>query len=529
MGTTSLYLKQNVQVEPLFNQWYAWSHLVAPATAAMNITNSHLKIMKSYVAAPQVHANAVKNPAMLGGPFIDYQGQKVSEIKTLIERTTKEQEHMLRFAESVKALDDILRNEARGYSLEPLYPKIPDNLRGFVEIVYDLNNNPSIRFLESLLYRSKYYRPASQAILLSLINRDDRPFALSTPRLADENSLQINIPFDHPAVDEMFRMKDKPQEFGFIAELLDLEEDREALLSTFLTEQKPPGRQKYTGDDVVVRYYGHACLSVETKDVCIFTDPALSYTYENGIKRYTYLDPPDVIDYVLITHGHQDHIMFETLLQLRHKVRTVIVPRNQAGSLQDPSLKLVLQNIGFKNVIEIGDLETIEIEGGTITGLPFLGEHADLNIGSKIAHLVQLKDKKFLFAADSNNIEPKLYEHIFNFLGDIDVLFLGMECDGAPLSWLYGPLMTRPLDRKMDQSRRLSGSNYEKGLAIVDQFNCKQVYVYAMGQEPWLNYVMSIKYAEDSNPIVASNKLVEECRRRGIVAERLFGQKELTY
>lgn len=66
MSGTKYYLKQNVQVEPLVNQWYAWSHIVAPAQAAMNFANLHLKIMKSYVNAPQVHANAVKNPALLG-------------------------------------------------------------------------------------------------------------------------------------------------------------------------------------------------------------------------------------------------------------------------------------------------------------------------------------------------------------------------------------------------------------------------------------------------------------------------------
>jgi hypothetical protein len=104
-----------------------------------------------------------------------------------------------------------------------------------------------------------------------------------------------------------------------------------------------------------------------------------------------------------------------------------------------------------------------------------------------------------------------------------------MECDGAPLSWLYGPLMTKPLDRKMDQSRRFGGSDYERGIGIVNQFNCKEVYVYAMGQEPWLNYIMSIKYTEESNPIIASNRLVEDCRSRGIVAERLFGKMEIHY
>jgi hypothetical protein len=81
----------------------------------------------------------------------------------------------------------------------------------------------------------------------------------------------------------------------------------------------------------------------------------------------------------------------------------------------------------------------------------------------------------------------------------------------------------------MDQSRRFGGSNYERGIGIVNQFNCSEVYVYAMGQEPWLNYIMSIKYTEQSNPIIASNRLVKDCMSRGIVAERLFGMKELIY
>lgn len=523
------FLKQNIQVEPLINRWYAWSHLVAPAPAAMNITNLHLKIMKSYISAPQVHANAVKNPAMLGGPFIDYQGGRVAEIKALLDQTTKEQAHMIRFAESVKVLDDLLRNEAKGYNLGPLYARVPENLKGYVELVYDLNHNPSIRFIEALLYRSEYYNLSAQSVALSVIEQDERPFVLSTPRLPNEGVLILEIPFKHPGLDELFRMKETAQTFDYIKELVGLKPEQEELFKTFLTEEQPPAAQRYDGDGVRLRYFGHACVLIETRDVSILVDPVLSYKYENGIERFTFLDLPPSIDYVLITHGHQDHIMFETLLQIRHKVNTVILPRSRGGCLEDPSLKLIMQQIGFENVSELGEMETVQIPGGTIVGLPFLGEHGDLNIGSKIAHLLRLKDKTFLFAADSDNIEPALYRHIFASLGDIDVLFLGMECDGAPLSWLYGPLTTRAIDRKMDQSRRFSGSDYQRGIAIVNQFNCGEVYVYAMGQEPWLNYAMSIKYTEESNPIVASNKLVADCLSRGITAERLFGTKELIY
>src|SRR6185295_1574328 len=81
------YLKPNVLLEPLVDQWYAWSNLIPPATAARNITHRHLRIMESYVANPGAHAAAVQNPKLLGGPFIDYGGKRVDEIQALIAQT----------------------------------------------------------------------------------------------------------------------------------------------------------------------------------------------------------------------------------------------------------------------------------------------------------------------------------------------------------------------------------------------------------------------------------------------------------
>jgi hypothetical protein len=48
-----------------------------------------------------------------------------------------------------------------------------------------------------------------------------------------------------------------------------------------------------------------------------------------------------------------------------------------------------------------------------------------------------------------------------------------------------------------------------------------------MGQEPWLSHITSIEYTEKSKPIVDSNRLIEACRERGIVAERPYGMKEM--
>ncbi|KIO74905.1 polyketide synthase [Pedobacter lusitanus] len=526
----SLYLKPNVVIEPLYDRWYAWSHLISPATAAMNIVGRHLKIMNSYLQAPQIHAAAVKNPKMLGGPFMDLKGGRVNEVKQLVNDTVEKQKELLSFCESIKELDRMLKHEAKGFSLESLYASIPEELKGYVELVYDLNNNASFRFFESLLYKSKFYNESSQSIALWVTQNDERPFALSTPKLDDDNVIHLNIPFNSPAIDALAKMKRIPGEINVIKEMIDLNPEQEELFDSMFTETPPTAYEKYEGDKIRMRYFGHACILVETKDVSILVDPLISYYgYQSDVARFSDMDLPEVIDYVLITHNHQDHILFETLLPLRHKIRNLVVPRTSGGALQDPNLKLMFNKIGFENVIEIGEMETINFKDCQITGIPFIGEHCDLNIQAKICHHVNVGDFSILFAADSCNVAPELYQHIQKEIGDLDVVFLGMECDGAPLTWLYGPLLTEELSRDKDSSRRLAGSNFERGMDLVNIFNPKEVYVYAMGMEPWLEFISSIKYTDASHPIVASNKLIEQWRMKGGIAERLYGEKELLY
>lgn len=521
-----VYLKPNTLAVPLFNQWYAWSHLIPPASASMYVLNSHIKIMESFVSNPQMHIAALKNPAMISGPFIHHDANRVPEVRALLDRTKKEQGHLVGLAEGIKELNQTLMTEAQGYSLEPLYEKVPDILKGYVELVYDLNNFPQIRFIEGLLYESRHYDTSSQSIALSLINSDERPFIINTPQLKSKGDLHLNIPFADRRLDELFKMKDVPQPYSYIKEVLEVRDEDDELFSSFFSEVSPCSAP-YRDGRVRVRYFGHACILVESNNVSILCDPLISYQYPANDHRYTSADLPEQIDYVLVTHYHQDHLMLEMLLQIRHKIRNLVVPKSSGLGLIDPSLKLILQTIGFRNVIEIDEMETIEIEGGRITSIPFLGEHADLNVRAKTAYHIDIEGKRILCMADSNNLEPRLYEHIGSSGKEVDALFIGMECDGAPLSWVYGAFLPKPLARKMDQSRRLNGSDYEKAMKIVTCLNAKQVYVYAMGQEPWLVFVMGLQYTDKSRPILESNKLVAACRERGLVSERLLGQKQI--
>ncbi|MEO6730454.1 MAG: MBL fold metallo-hydrolase, partial [Ferruginibacter sp.] len=91
MSTQQFYLKPNTVLEPLVDKWYAWSHLISPATAAMNIVGRHHSITESYLAAPSIHAEAVLNPKMRGGPFMDFGGGRIDEVTALHEASLQQQ------------------------------------------------------------------------------------------------------------------------------------------------------------------------------------------------------------------------------------------------------------------------------------------------------------------------------------------------------------------------------------------------------------------------------------------------------
>lgn len=519
-----LFLRSNCAVEPLIDRWYAWPHLVPPATAARNLTERHLRIMDSYLSDPEAHAEAARNPALAGGPFVRYATDRSAEIAALRESTWKEQARLIELSGAIAELEALVDQEARGYALEPLYERLPAPLRGCVELVYDLRNRPAYRLLEPLLYR-RFDSAGAQSLMLSLVGDDDRAFIFSTPRLDDRRSLHWRVPFASDQVDRFFGYRATRVSGAELSELLGARGCDE-LVAQMLTEREPPPPRRFEGPGTRWRYFGHACVLVESQGRAILTDPAFSYPFANASPRYTLEDLPPFIDFVLLTHAHQDHVVLESLLQLRERIGTILVPRNSGGYLQDPSLKLILRACGFTHVTEMAEMDEIVDGQVRVQAIPFFGEHCDLAILSKTAWLVRTGQDAILFAADSRNLSRALYEEVRAHTGDISTVFIGMECDGAPLSWIYGPLLTAPLERRVDQSRRANASDCAGALALAEAIGCRAAYVYAMGQEPWLQFISSIRYDADSNPIVQSDRLVTTLRERGIPAERLFGSAE---
>ena len=527
MQSNKYVLKPDVVIEPLISRWYAWSHLVSPATACMNLAYRYLPLMESFVTSPDVHAAACKNPALIGGPFVDLPASSTAEVQQLIQ-TTKQQSEMILFGEGLREAFRLLMKNADGFSIEKFYSLLPESVKGYVELSYTLSGAPDLRVIEPLLYKKGFHKPENQSAMMYRVKGDQRTFAFSTPRLKRHDAIEIESPFDSDTYDFLATLRSVPRSLDDITQALQIPEDNIELLRSFLTEDKlvaapqtPKGKTRW-------RYFGHACVLVESPtNVNVLVDPLIAYEKHASLAHFTLNDLPDHLDYVVLTHNHADHVQIETLLAIRHKVDTIVVP-SSGGSLVDPSLRLMLESIGFKKVIELDVFESMTKGDLTLRALPFLGEHGDLDIRTKAAWLVNSGKDTILFAADSNNLEPKLYDLIQEHYGSVSTLFLGMECLGAPFSWVYGAYLPIAVDRKKDQTRRLNGSDSDRGMKVIHSLKCDSAYIYAMGAEPWLQFVTSIDPSEDTVPAVNARQLLELCKASDIKAERLFGSADVT-
>ena len=521
-----VYLRSETKIEPLAGRWYAWGHLLSPVQQALNIAFRQLPMLKSFVANPAVHEAASRNPKLMGGAFLELGKADLVAVRTLLQDTQARASHLIRFAEDLMNLERQVQKSEKGHSLDHLYDSLPESLAGLIEAFYDINNHPQLRVLEELTYDGGLDHRLTQEIAFSKVPDDRRNFFLNTPRLETPDRLILPLQFSGPAFDLLSTSRLKPVPLSSLAAALGVDaSQREQLLQYFTAEAPRRNEPNYDGEGVRVRYFGHACVLLQTAAVSVLIDPFVAWDSNDADGRLTFNDLPDFIDYVFLTHNHQDHFCPELLLQLRSRIGRIIVPRNNPNSIADPSIKLAVRTLGFDDVIAMDPMERLPIPGGMLTSLPFYGEHADLAINSKHGMHIELLGRSLLFLADSDCKDRMLYRRIAARLGKVDTLFIGMECHGAPLSWLYGTYLPNPLGRKEDESRRLSGSDSNHAWAICEEFGCQRVYVYAMGQEPWLRFVAGLSYTPESKQIVESDRFVQICRDKGIPSERLYGSR----
>ncbi|HSF41146.1 MAG TPA: MBL fold metallo-hydrolase [Thermoanaerobaculia bacterium] len=526
--TERFRLKDTVLVEPLINSWVAWSHLISPVPASLHLKNYQVPLLESYLADPKIHADACRERELRSGPFIDIPVERAGEVAQLLESTRQRMQPQLGLARDVFEFHNFLVREAHGQCLEDFYRELPAGLGGFVELVYDYYNRPVVRFLESLLYESPYYDESLQSLRLVEQKSDEgHSFFMNTPRLPTAGEIHWQVPFARPEVDALFRLEREPQPLGFLRDLLGLPTGAEERLRSLLTREPAPAPPPYRGDDVRLRYVGHACVLVEWQGVTILTDACVGVGGPPGsLERITYKDLPDRIDYVIVTHNHQDHFWPETLLRLRHRTGCLVVPRSHGLLYGDLSLRWLARKIGFPNVVEMETLDSIPLPDGEIIAVPFMGEHADLAHG-KTGYVVRAGRRKILFGADSDCLDRRAYDYVRQILGPVDTLFLGMECVGAPLSWSCGPFLPVKPEYQHEQTRRYKGCDARRARDIADALEAERVFLYAVGLEPWYERILGLAYDESSPQLQEIKKFLAEAKETGLETSLLFGHRDI--
>lgn len=520
------YLKETAYFEPLINHWYAWTHLIAPATCARHVVATQKRIMTSFVNNFHLHQLVSQEKDLTGSEYLNLDESQLPVIRQLIAELNDRCADLIVLSNAIRDLDELLRGHVNGESIEPLYAQVPEALKGYVELFMDIEHQPGYRLIEPLMYMGPYYKPELQALSFGLMSANaERPFVFSTPRLVDDRHVQCRIPFNDPLVDRIFRTRELPLSDVELAVMLDqLNPTGGLALQELFTRQQPERQYQPVQSGIRLTYTGHAGFLLESNNVAILIDPVIACrSVESQEDMFSFSELPAKINYTCLTHCHHDHVNIETLLQLRYKLEKVLVPKNNGGTLIDPSISLLLQQLQI-DAYELEDLAVTEIPGGRIIAIPFLGEHGDLNIRSKAAWYIELEGRKFFFGADSSNPEIKMYELLGQHFGDIDVMAIGMECVGAPYTWLYGALSTKVVSKNIKNSRRLNGSDSRQAQAMIQAFNAKQVIVYALGREPCFKYFMGLEYDEDSRQLIESEKLLAFCQQRNIPASSMFGR-----
>ncbi|AGK98130.1 MBL fold metallo-hydrolase [Clostridium pasteurianum] len=144
-----------------------------------------------------------------------------------------------------------------------------------------------------------------------------------------------------------------------------------------------------------IHWVGHATTVINMYGKVFLTDPVLGNL--GHLKRIVdpSIDLTNInLDYILISHGHMDHLNYRALNKLNKKA-VIIVPRG---------IKSMLRLLGFKNVHTLSAGEVYKDKAITIRAIEanHIGRrYPGFGFGNSNSYIVQHRDKKVLFAGDT--------------------------------------------------------------------------------------------------------------------------------
>lgn len=203
------------------------------------------------------------------------------------------------------------------------------------------------------------------------------------------------------------------------------------------TDLKNLDREK----DVLV-WFGHSSYFMQLSGKTFLVDPVfsnhaspLSFTVNafKGSNVYSAADMPE-IDFLLISHDHWDHLDYDTMLQLRPKVKRIITGLGTGEHFER-------WNFNMKMIDELNWHESLDLGSGfkihTVPARHFSGRGFKRNQAIWLAFVLDTPQKRIYVGGDSG------YDTFFRQAGDafgpFDLAIL--ECGQYNKNWKYIHMM----------------------------------------------------------------------------------------
>lgn len=145
-----------------------------------------------------------------------------------------------------------------------------------------------------------------------------------------------------------------------------------------------------------INWYGHATVIINLNNKTIITDPVLGNKI--GFFKRVAEKPYDAskikFDYILLSHGHMDHLDFPSLMKL-NKYATIIVPKGY---------NKIMKILGFKKVVTLRHNGVYEDENIKISSFEANHDGRRFYLGiddESHSYLIEGADKKIFFAGDT--------------------------------------------------------------------------------------------------------------------------------
>lgn len=230
-----------------------------------------------------------------------------------------------------------------------------------------------------------------------------------------------------------------------------------------------------------INWYGHATTIINMSGKIIITDPVLGKMlgYFKRVADIPYKVKNKKVDYIILSHGHMDHMSFSSLAKL-NKDAVIIIPKGY---------KRIMKLLGFKKIVLLHPGDTYEDGFIKITAFEANHDGRRFYVGvdnESISYLIERNNKKVFFAGDT------AFTHNFDGIcADVALMPVGCYKPDRFLSMHCSPTQSYNMFKKMNcpvmipihyKTFKISLENFNETVETLQSFHDSSIKIIDIGE-----------------------------------------------